>query len=123
MREAGADPRGWGREGHVPLKHELIFLQTLYYIVVSGFFLQFYGHYDNVPFKRLAVLGLFHRLMRWPAYQRSSSAVANRSRDASCPSIVSFNSTKPRVVFYCKLRRLQILSLRAVKCAVLLSLA
>jgi len=38
----------------------------------------------------------------------SSSAVAKRPRDASCPSVVSFNSTKRRVIFYCELRRLQI---------------
>jgi len=31
----------------------------------------------------------------------SSSAVAKRPRDASCRSVVSFNGTKRRVVFYC----------------------
>jgi len=41
-------------------------------------------------------------------YVTSSSAVAKRPRDASCLSVVSFNSTKRRVVFYCWLRRLQI---------------
>ena len=38
----------------------------------------------------------------------SSSAVAKRPLDASCLSVVSFNSTKRRVVFYCYSRRLQI---------------
>jgi len=37
-----------------------------------------------------------------------SSAVAKRPRDASHLSVVSFNSTKRRVVFYCLLRRLPI---------------
>ena len=55
----------------------------------------------------------------------SSSAVAKRPRDASCLSVVSFNSTKRRVEFFivsyvgCSAD----LSLRAVKYAVLLSLA
>ena len=40
--------------------------------------------------------------------QTTSSAVAQRLRDASCLSVVSFNSTKRRAVFYCQLRRLQI---------------
>jgi len=31
----------------------------------------------------------------------SSSAVAKRAHNASCLSVVSFNSTKRRVVFYC----------------------
>jgi len=31
----------------------------------------------------------------------SSSAVAKRPRDASCLSVVSFISTKRRVIFYC----------------------
>ena len=44
----------------------------------------------------------------------SSSAVAKRPRDASCLSVVSLNSTKRRVL---------LVSLHAVKCAVLLSLA
>jgi len=35
------------------------------------------------------------------AVPTSSSAVAKRPRDASCLSVVSFNSTKRRVVFYC----------------------
>jgi len=52
----------------------------------------------------------------------SSSAVTKRLRDASCLSVVSFNSTKRRVesfiVSYVDYR-----SLRAVKCAVVLSLA
>jgi len=38
----------------------------------------------------------------------SVSAVAKRLRDASCLSVVSFNTTKRRVVFYFYLRRLQI---------------
>ena len=97
-----------GQRGARALKARINFFTNIILHRRVWVFLQFYGHYDNVPFKRLAVLGLFHRLMRWPAYQRSSSAVANRSRAASCPSIVSFNSTKRRVVFYCKLRRLQI---------------
>jgi len=42
------------------------------------------------------------------AKQTSSSAVAKRPRNASCLSVVSFNSTKRRVEFYCYLRRLQI---------------
>ena len=34
-------------------------------------------------------------------HMTSSSAVAKRPHDASCLSVVSFNSTKRRVVFYC----------------------
>jgi len=55
----------------------------------------------------------------------SSSAIAKRPRDASCLSVVSFNSTKRRVkyfiVSYVGYRF--VTALRAVKCAVLLSLA
>jgi len=56
----------------------------------------------------------------------SSSAVAKRPRDAPCLSVVSCNSTNRRVesfiVSYVGYRSTD-LSLRAVKCAVLLSLA
>ena len=55
--------------------------------------------------------------------QTRTFAVAERPRDASCLSVVSFNSTKRRVdsviVSYVGYR----LSLCVVKCAVLLSLA
>ena len=54
----------------------------------------------------------------------SSSAVAKRPRDASCLSVVSFNSTKRLVEsFIVSYVGYTDLSLRAVKCAVLLSLA
>ena len=53
----------------------------------------------------------------------SSSAVAKRPRDASCLSVVSFNSTKRRVEAIIVSYVGTDLSLRAVKCAVLLSLA
>jgi len=48
----------------------------------------------------------------------SSSAVAKRPRDASCLSVVSYISTKRRVESF-----IVSLQMRAVKCAVLLSLA
>jgi len=35
------------------------------------------------------------------AHITSSSAVAKRPRDASCLSVVIFNSTQRRAVFYC----------------------
>jgi len=53
----------------------------------------------------------------------SSSAVAKRPRDTSCMSVVSFNSTKRRVESFIVSYVCTDLSLRAVKCAVLLSLA
>ena len=55
----------------------------------------------------------------------SSSAVAKRPCDASCLSVVSFNSTKRRVEqsLLLLVTYATDLSLRAVKCAVLLSLA
>jgi len=40
-------------------------------------------------------------LRQTDAVKTSSSAVAKRPCDASCLSVVSFNSTKRRVVFYC----------------------
>ena len=36
------------------------------------------------------------------ADKTSSTAVAERPRDASCLSVVSFNGTKRRIVLYCK---------------------
>jgi len=54
----------------------------------------------------------------------SSSAVAKRPRDASCLSVVSFNSTNRRVdSFIVGYVWATDLSLRVVKCAVMLSLA
>ena len=54
----------------------------------------------------------------------SSSAVAKRPRDASCLSVVSFNSTRRRVEsFIVSYVGYKDLSLHAVKCAVLMSLA
>ena len=44
------------------------------------------------------------------AFETSSSAVAKRPRDASCMSVVSFNSTIPRAQFFF------ILQLRIYKC-------
>ena len=76
---------------------------------------------------RVSVSGL-HEAIHFPIryVPTSSSAVAKRPCDASCLSVVSFNSTKRRVESFIVsyIRRLQTdLSLRAVKCAVLLSLA
>ena len=56
-------------------------------------------------------------------YSKYSSAVANRPHDASCMSAVSFDSTKRRVESFIVSYMLHIKSLRAVKYAVLLSLA
>ena len=53
----------------------------------------------------------------------SSSAVAKRPRDASYLSVVSFNSTKRQVESFIVSYVGYSVSLRAVKCAVLLSLA
>jgi len=43
------------------------------------------------------IICLSSRILCALAYDTSSSAVANRPRDASCLSVVSFNSTKRRV--------------------------
>jgi len=56
-------------------------------------------------------------------YRRSSSAVAKRPRDASRLSVVSYNSTKRRVESFIVSYVGYKLSLRAVKFAVVLSLA
>ena len=48
-----------------------------------------------VQLRVVAVAGKF-KLQRTPAIKTSSSAVAKRPRDASCLSVVSFNSTKRR---------------------------
>ena len=47
--------------------------------------------------------------------QTSCSAVAKRPRDASCLTVVNFNGTKCRVVFYCYLVATD-LTARAIKC-------
>jgi len=48
--ETGADPGGTG--GHVPPNPQVFFLQTSSCIIFPV-----YGHYGNVPFKRLALSG------------------------------------------------------------------
>ena len=53
-----------------------------------------------VPLIRHSQHSALYKLL-WTNKWTSSSAVAKRPHDASCLSVISVNSTKPQVVFYC----------------------
>jgi len=60
------------------------------------------AHYSNITIRQYSDRDPVMEASNGRGMKTSSSAVAKRPRDASCLSVVSFNSTKRRVQSFCR---------------------